>query len=155
MHDDVFASHDFADLHRADVVAVARRDCQEYFGEKLLPPTTGAPLARRSSEFSRSGEDVYQRESEMKEMAARGVRLITLLQKKMKHAKRVRSRLAGFDFVGANGSPSRSFWFGADGGGLRFSLAPIPIRRRRSLPSEGVIAGGESHRADASIKTGM
>jgi hypothetical protein len=68
----------------------------------------------------------------MKEMAARGVRLITLLRKKMKHAKRVRSRLAGFDFLGANGSPSRSVWFGADRGGLRPSLAPIAIRRGRS-----------------------
>jgi hypothetical protein len=131
MHDDVFASHDFADLHRGDVAAVARRDCREYFGEKLLPPTTGRPLARHSSEFSRSGEDANQQESEMKEMAARGVGLITLLHKK-KHAKRVRSRLAGFDFLGANGPPSRSVWFGADGGGLRPSLAPIPIRRRRS-----------------------
>ena len=149
MHDDVFASHDFADLYRADVVAVARLDCREYFGEKLLPPTTGTPLAQHSSEFSRSGKDVNQQESEMKEMAVRGVRLIALLRKKMKHAKRVRSRLAGLDFLGANGSPSRSFWFGANGGGLRVSLAPIPIRRRRSLPSEGVIAGRESHRADA------
>jgi hypothetical protein len=68
----------------------------------------------------------------MKEMAARGARLITLLRKKLKHAKRVRSRLAGFDFPGANGSPSRSVSFGADGGGLRPSLAPIPIRRGRS-----------------------
>jgi hypothetical protein len=132
MHDDVFASHDFADLHRADVAAVARLDCREYFGEKLLPPTTGRPLARHSSEFSRSGEDANQQESEMKEMAARGVRLITLLRKKMKLAKRVRSFLAGFDFLSANGSPSRSVWFGADGGGLRPSLAPIPIRRGRS-----------------------
>jgi hypothetical protein len=49
MHDDVFASHDFADLHRADVAAVARLDCREYFGEKFLP-TTGTPLARHSSE---------------------------------------------------------------------------------------------------------
>jgi hypothetical protein len=155
MHDDVFASHGFADLHRADVVAVARLDCREYFREKFLPPTTGTQLARHSSEFSRSGENANQQESEMKEIAARGVRLITLLRKKMRHAKRVRSRLAGFDFLGANGSPSRSVWFGADGGGLPGSLAPIPICRRRSLPSEGVIAGGESHRADASIKTGM
>jgi hypothetical protein len=26
-------------------------------GEKFLPPTTGTPLARHASEFSRSGED--------------------------------------------------------------------------------------------------
>jgi hypothetical protein len=138
MHDDVFASHDFADLHRADVAAVARLDCREYFGEKILPPTTGTPVARHSSEFSRSGEDANQQESEMQEMAARGVRLITLLRKKMKHAKRVRSRLAGFDFLGANGSPSRSVWFGADGDGLRPSLAPIPIRRSRDQRAGGV-----------------
>jgi hypothetical protein len=74
----------------------------------------------------------------MKEMAARGVRLITLLRKKMRHAKRVRSRLAGFDFLGANSSPSGSVWFGADGGGLRASLAPIPIRRRRDQRAGGV-----------------
>jgi hypothetical protein len=132
MHDDVFASHDLADLHRADVAAVARRNCRKYFGEEFLPATTGTPVAPHSSGFSRSVEDANQQESEMKEMAARGVRLITLLRKKMKHAKRVRSRLAGFDFLGANGSPSRSVWFGADGGGLRPSLAPIPIRRGRS-----------------------
>jgi hypothetical protein len=132
MHDDAFASHDFADLHRGNVAAVARRDCREYFGEKLPPPTTGTPLARHSSEFSRSGEDENQQESEMKKMAARGAGLITLLRKKLKHAKRVRSGLARFDFLGANGSPSRSVWFGADRGGLRPSLAPIAIRRGRS-----------------------
>ena len=49
----------------------------------------------------------------MKEMAACGARLITLQRKKMKHANRVRSRLAGSDFLGANGSPSRSVSFGA------------------------------------------
>jgi hypothetical protein len=86
-------SHDFTDLPRADVAAVARLDCREYLGEKLLPPTTGTPLTRHSSEFSQSGEDVNQQESEMKQMAARGVGLIMLLRKKMKHAKRVRSRI--------------------------------------------------------------
>jgi hypothetical protein len=38
----------------------------EYFGEKLLPPTTGTPLARHSSEFSWSGEDANQQESELR-----------------------------------------------------------------------------------------
>jgi hypothetical protein len=120
MHDDAFASYNLADLHRADVAAAARLDCREYFGEKLLPPTTDTPLARHSSEFSRSGEDANQQESEMKEMAARGVRLITLLRKKLKHAKRVRSFLAGFP-------RNRSH-----GGDAQTSLVPIriPIGRR-------------------------
>jgi hypothetical protein len=91
----------------------------------------------------------------MKEMAACGVSLITLLRKKMKYAKRVRSRLAGFDFLGANGSPSRSVWFGADGGGLRPSLTPIPVRPRRSCPRKASLPAGESHRADVSTKTGL
>jgi len=64
-------------------------------------------------------DDIDEQESGMKRIAVRALKLRTFLLRKMSRIKSVRL-------------PALSIWLGVYGGELPPSLAPVPIRRRRT-----------------------
>jgi hypothetical protein len=76
-------------------------------------------MRRPERAYEKLPEGVDKQEDGMKRIAVRALGLRALLFEKMSQIKRVRY-------------PALSIWLGVFGGELPSSLAPIPVRRRRT-----------------------